>query len=119
MKKPRHLPDTVTIGGKQVPLLRAALIAQEADRRKVLPREVREVAIPSPAPSHVNVCRCHLSVGAAAALAAAADAQGLQIEKVIRVIVEDYAAPHEPMRARTRDTRRRVEGVWVFRVRDE
>jgi hypothetical protein len=82
---------TVTIGGREVPLLKAALIAQEADCLGVLPHQVGDVVIPQPAPAHVMIADLRLSIAAGAEIAAAADARGVHPVRVIQSIVRDYA----------------------------
>ncbi len=88
---PNDTPATVTIGGREVPLLMAALMAQEADRLGVLPDQVRHVAVPDPVPTHVLISRLRQTIGPGAAIATASDAQAMLPVKVIESILRDYA----------------------------
>jgi len=101
----------VTIAGRKVPVLRAALMAQEADRRGVLPRQVRRVGVPEPAPTHVFIASQRLSVEAAAVFAEVADARGILLEALLAQILNEQAVKIG-QRARRRETRRPLEGAW-------
>ena len=104
---------TVTIGGREVSHLVAALIAQEVDRLGILPREVGDVAIPSPEPTHVTISGLRLSIATGAAIAAVADQQGLHPVRVIQGIVREHAEALA-RKARTRETARPLEGTWAL-----
>jgi hypothetical protein len=103
---------TVAIGGREVSIVMAALIAQEADRLGILPGLVGDVAIPDPAPTHVVLSGFRLSVATGAAIAAAADARGLHPVRVIQSIVQEQAEALA-RKARTRETTRPLEGTWA------
>jgi hypothetical protein len=103
---------TVTIGGREVSHLVAALIAQEADRLGILPGEVGDVVIPSPEPTHVMMSGLRLSIDTSAAIAAVADKQGLHPISVIQDIVREHAESLD-RKARTRETTRPLEGTWA------
>jgi hypothetical protein len=103
---------TVMIGGREVSLLMAALLAQEADRLGVLPGQVRQLAVPDPAPTHVLISGFRLSIGTGAAIAAASDAQAMLPVKVIESILREYAESLG-RKARTRKTARALEGTWA------
>ena len=47
--------ETVRIGGREVPIVVAALIAEEADRLGLLPSQVGDVVFPEPAPTQVHL----------------------------------------------------------------
>jgi len=85
------LRSRVTIGGRTVPVLKAALLAVEADRLRVLPREVRRVTVPECAPTHLVIARQTVSVQAAAILAEQADARGLLLETLVTQVVQERA----------------------------
>ena len=110
---PHNAAQTVPIGGHQVTVLVAALIAQEADRLGVLPNDVGDVAIPDPAPTHVTIAGYRLTIGTAAAIATAADEQGMHPKRVIESIVEERAEALD-RRARTRETRPTLAGEWMY-----
>ena len=62
MEPPDTETPTVTIGGREVSHLVAALIAQESDRLGILPGQVGDVVIPDPAPTHVMISGYSLSI---------------------------------------------------------
>jgi len=97
--------ETVTLGGKKVSLLVAALTAREADRLGILLREVGDVAIPRRAPTRVVLAGYRLTIATAAAIAAAADAKGHPPARVIEAIVEEHVEALG-RKARTRKTKR-------------
>jgi len=104
----------VRIGGRRVPLLRAALIAVEADRLGVLPRKVGTLEVPDPAPTHVVIARQTVSVYAAAILGEQADAQGVTLEALVTRIVHEKAE-RIGQRARRPETRKALVGTWSHR----
>lgn len=108
--------STVMVGGRQVPDLVAALLAQEADRLGILPRRVGDVVIPTPAPTHVRIAGYRLTITTAAAIATVADAQGMHPRRVLESIVEEQTEALN-RRARRRDTGRTLEGAWLFASR--
>jgi len=110
-KKPR---THVTINGQRVPLVKAALMAREAHRLGVLPRDVRRMVMPKRAPTHVVVARQRLSVEAAAVFAQEADAQGVLLEALITQVLQEQAE-RIGQRARRRETRKTLEGAWTHR----
>lgn len=64
-------PATVVIGGREVPVLIAALIAQEASRLDIPPGQVGDVVIPEPTPDTVEIAGCcAVSIDVGAQLAA-------------------------------------------------
>jgi len=88
----RTKPRThVVLGGQKVSLLRAALIAQEADRRGVLPHKVRRVVEPKHDPTHVVIAHQRLSIEAAAVFAVVADTRGVLLETLITEILNEEA----------------------------
>jgi hypothetical protein len=96
-------PETVTLGGKKVPLMVAALLAWKADRLGILLSEVGDVAIPRRRPTHVVLAGYRLTIATAAEIAAAADAGGLPPVRVIEKIVEEHVeALDRKARARKR-----------------
>jgi hypothetical protein len=103
--------ETVPIGGREVPLLKAALIAQEADQRSILPGKVRVVVTPHPAPTHVEIAGYRLTVSTAAVIASVADAEGIKPRKVIESVLEEHTGASN-RRARTRETRKTLVGAW-------
>jgi len=105
MTKRTKLRASIKRVGQTVPVLRAALIAVEADRLGVLPRKVRRVEIPDPAPTHVVIARQTVSVQAAAILAEEADARGLLLETLVTQIVHEAASGFD-RRAKRRRTRK-------------
>ncbi|HLL83006.1 MAG TPA: hypothetical protein VK420_10155 [Longimicrobium sp.] len=102
-------PGTVTLGGRKVSLLVAALLAQEADRLGTLLSEVGDVASPRRRPTHVVLAGYRLTIATAAEIAATADAAGLQPARVIETIVEEHVAALE-RKARTRTRKRPRDG---------
>jgi len=106
-------PKTLTIGGRDVSPLVAALLAQESDRLGVRPAEVGDVAIPDPAPSKVLIAGFTLSIETGAALAKMADEKGTHVDAQISAILEEAAAALEK-RARRRDEKRPLEGTWRY-----
>ncbi|HLL52258.1 MAG TPA: hypothetical protein VK447_01845 [Myxococcaceae bacterium] len=98
-KKP---PATVSIGGREVPLVVAALIAQESDRLGIPPGQVGEVTSPEPAPTHVEIAGYRLTIETGAQLAAQADALGVLPKRAIEGIVTEHVEALE-RRARRRD----------------
>jgi len=105
---PRKKPRThVMLAGRSVPLLEAALMAQEADRRGVLPRKVRRVALPQPAPTHVVISGQRLSLEAAAIFAREADARGVLLGALISDVLNKQA-PRLERRAKQGKTRKTV-----------
>ncbi|HLL52446.1 MAG TPA: hypothetical protein VK447_02810 [Myxococcaceae bacterium] len=104
MKTRDESAPTVTIGGREVDHLEAALIAQEADRLGVSPGAVGEVAIPRRAPRRVVLSGYRLTLATAAKIAAVAGAKGVPPVRVIEAIAEEYVESLN--RKRTRKTRR-------------
>ncbi len=105
--------ETVWIGGREVPIVVAALIAEEADRLGLLPSQVGDVVIPVPAPSHVEISGLRLSIATAAALAEAADEKGVHPVRMVELVVREHAEDLNK-RARTRETTRPLEGTWML-----
>ena len=95
--------ETVQVGGRNVPILVAARIAEESDLRGILPSQVGDVVIPDPATTHVRLAGLQLRIETAAAIAAAAAKQGVHPIRVIASMVREQAESLE-RRARTRDT---------------
>jgi hypothetical protein len=104
---------TVTIGGREVTQVVAALIAQEADRLGILPGQVGDVVLPTPEPTHVMISGLRLTIATSAAIAAFADANGLHPVRVIQDIVREHAEALD-RKARTRETTRPLEGSWAL-----
>jgi len=108
MKSPDEPTPTVTIGGREVGHLEAALIAREADRLGVPPGAVGEVTIPRRAPRRVVISGFHLTLATAATIAAVADARGLPPVRVIESIAEEHVeALNRKSRPRKRPKGRR------------
>ncbi|HLL52016.1 MAG TPA: hypothetical protein VK447_00635 [Myxococcaceae bacterium] len=114
METPDEPAPTVTIGGREVSHLVAALIAQESDRLGILPGQVGDVMIPDPAPTHVMISGYSLSIETSAAIATFADANGLHPVRVIQDIVREHAEALD-RKARTRETTCPLEGTWAVR----
>jgi len=112
METPDTPTPTVTIGGREVSHLVAALIARESDRLGILPGEVGAVAIPAPSPSEVVIAGFRLSIEASAKIAAEADTLGVLPERVIATILRETTESLD-RRARTRGTKRPLEGTWA------
>lgn len=110
---PYKARSTVAIGGREVPLLTAALLAQEADRLGILSGNVGDVVVPVPEPTHVRIAGFRLTIATAAAIATVADAQGMHPKRLLESIVEEQTETLN-RRARRRDTRRTLDGAWVF-----
>ncbi|HLL55335.1 MAG TPA: hypothetical protein VK447_17385 [Myxococcaceae bacterium] len=104
--------STVTIRGREVNPLVAALIAQEADRLCILPGLVGDVVLPAPAPTHVMISGFRLSIATSAAIAAFADANGLHPVRVIQDILREHTEALD-RKARTRETTRPLKGTWA------
>jgi len=83
----RSKRTVVTIAGRSVALTRAALMAKEAQRRKVLLRDVGPVVIPKPPPTHVKIAGKLLTLEAAACIAEEADRKRLLPKEVMERIV--------------------------------
>ena len=81
---------TVTIGGREVGYLEAALIAREADRLGVCPSAVGKVRIPRRAPKDVLLSGYRLTLATAAIIAVTADARGVPPVRVIEGVAEEY-----------------------------
>lgn len=81
---------TVTIAGKTVPRLQAALMFQEAYRLGVQLGEVGAVELPESAPRSIEIGGKRISVAAGAALAVASDSQGVPPRKLLDSVVETY-----------------------------
>jgi len=94
--------ESVRIGGREVPVLVAALIAQEADRLGILPGQVGDVALPDPPPTSVVIAGFRLSLVAGAHIAALADAEKLRPKKLLEKLVTEHAQALE-RRARRRE----------------
>jgi len=77
----------VTIAGRRVALTRAALMAKEAQSRKVPIRDVGPVVIPKPPPTHVQIAGKRLTLEAAARIAEEADRRRLLPKEVMEWIV--------------------------------
>jgi len=105
----------VEIGGKAVPVVRAAFLCLEADRLHVVPGKVARVRVPDPAPTYVEIAGVRVSLDAAAQIAAAADAAGVTPAQMVTTIVEEHGSNlSKPKRARQRGTRRTVN-AWMLR----
>jgi hypothetical protein len=87
----RRTRKRIWLGGKRVPLVVAALMGQEADRRHVTPSRAGRVKIPDPAPTHVEIAGNRLTVRAAARLASAAAYLGVEPSELIAEILEERA----------------------------
>jgi hypothetical protein len=108
------LRRTVVIGGREVPILVAALIAQDAARLEIPPCQVGDVAMPEPAPATVELAgHCVVSIEVGAQLAAEADAKGLRIGELMSLIVNERLDALD-RRARRRDTCVPLEGAWML-----
>jgi hypothetical protein len=110
MKTPDEPVPTVTIGGREVSHLEAALIAQEADRLGVRPSAVGDVAIPRRAPRRVVLSGYRLTLATAATIAAVADAKGLPPVRLLEAIAEEYVRSLNRKRARKKPRGRRGGG---------
>jgi hypothetical protein len=106
--------STVILGGREVTLLKAALIAQEADRLDLVPGQVRRVTVPRPAPTHVVITGYRLTIATGAAIAAEADARGVRPKKLIEAIVMEHANALT-RRARRRGTKKVLQGTFSVR----
>ena len=104
--------ESVRIGGKKVSVLRAALMAQEADRLGVLVGKVEDLVLPRSAPATVRIAGITVSIAAGATLARVADEEALHPKKLIEQIVHEHAQALG-RRARRRGTTRRPEGAWM------
>jgi hypothetical protein len=91
MEPPDTQTPTVTIGGREVTHLEAALIAQKADRLGVCPSAVGKVRFPRRTPKEVVLSGYRLTLATAATIAATADARGVPPVRVIESIAEEYA----------------------------
>ena len=91
MATPDEPTPTVTIGGREVGHLEAALITREADRLGVRPSAVGKVRIPRRTPKEVVLSGYRLTLATAATIAATADARGVPPVRVIESIAEEYA----------------------------
>jgi len=91
MEPPDTQTPTVTIGGREVSHLEAALIAQKADRLGVCPSAVGKVRFPRRTPREVVLSGYRLTLATAATIAATADARGVPPVRVIESIAEEYA----------------------------
>jgi len=67
--------------------MRAALMAKEAQRRRVPIREVGPIVIPKPPPTRVQIAGKRLTLEAAACIAEEADVKGLLPKEVMERIV--------------------------------
>ncbi|HLL84269.1 MAG TPA: hypothetical protein VK420_16520 [Longimicrobium sp.] len=105
--------QSVRLRGRQVSALKAALIAQEADRLGVLPRDVGDVVVPKPAPKTVLLAGFTVSIAAGAAIAEVSDAEGIHPKKLIERITHEYAEALD-RRARSRANNRPLEGSWML-----
>ena len=101
----------VRLAGREVPVLVAALTAQEADRRGVLVRDVGDVTVPDPAPTTVAIAGIRISIATGAQIAIAADKRGLHPKKALEVIVQEEVEALK-RRARRPDTKRSLTGAW-------
>ena len=90
MEPPDTQTPTVTIGGREVSHLEAALIAQKADRLGVCPSAVGKVRFPRRTPKEVVLSGYRLTLATAATIAATADARGVPPVWVIESIAEEY-----------------------------
>jgi len=97
---------TVTIAGRDVSHLEAALIAQEADRLGVRPSAVGKVRISRRAPKRVVLSGYRLTLATAATIAATADARGVPPVRVIESIAEEYVEELNRKRSRKSPKRR-------------
>jgi len=114
MKTPDdNAPVTVTIGGRKVSPLVAALIAQESARLGILPAQVGPVDIPNPPPTQVVIVGFTLSIETGAALAERADEKGTEVDAQMSAILEAAADAFE-RRARRRAEKRSLEGAWRY-----
>lgn len=84
---------TVHIGGREVSLLVAALLAQQAEVIGILPAKVGDVVLPEPPPTHVVLAGLELSVLAAALIAVEADQRQMLIPDVMAAILDEEVAP--------------------------
>jgi len=113
MKKTNKAPATMTIGGRKVSPLVAALLAQESDRLGITPAQVGDVAIPEPAPTTVQIAGLTVSIETGAALAKQADEKGTHVDAQISAVLEETAAALA-RRARRREEKRSLEGTWRY-----
>ena len=104
---------TITIGGRKVSPLVAALLAQESDRLGITPAQVGDVTIPEPAPTTVLIAGLTVSIETGAALAKKADKKGTHVDAQISAILEEAAKALE-RRARRREEKRPLEGAWRY-----
>jgi hypothetical protein len=95
----------VWLGGRRVPLVKAALMGQEADRRHLTPSRVVRVEVPDPAPTHVKIAGKRLTVRAAALIAAEADARGVEPAKVIAASLEEQVPQMEDAKSKEKGAR--------------
>ena len=68
-------------------LLQAALIAREAHRRRLVPRQVGLVPLLERMPTRITIAGKRLSLEAAAHIAAAADEQRVTPQRMVELIV--------------------------------
>lgn len=107
---------TVPIGGKEVPVWLAALIAQEADRLGLLPSKVGDLVLPERVPTHVQIAGFTFTVEAAAQLAAEADAREMLLPEVMGALLDEHFARRKRRGKEGRgSTWRRVTSVASLR----
>ena len=90
MDSPYEPPATVRVGRRELPLLVAALLAQESDRLRILPSKVGDVVIPDPAPKTVRISEYDLPIDVAAQIAVEAEAKGQLPEDVMAGVIEEW-----------------------------
>jgi hypothetical protein len=110
MEPPDDTAPTVTIGGREVGHLEAALIARKADRLGVRPSAVGKVRIPRRAPRDVVLSGYRLTLATAATIAATADARGVPPVRVIESIAEEHVRSLK--RKRSKKTPKGRGGGW-------
>jgi len=91
MEPPDTETPTITIGGREVSHLEAALIARKAERLGVCPSAAGKVRFPRRTPKEVVLSGYRLTLATAAKIAATADARGVPPVRVIESIAEEYA----------------------------
>jgi len=103
---PAYVKPYVKIGGQMLPVLQAALMAVAADRRKVIPRKILAVTMPTLAPTQVIIARQRVSVETAALLAEVADSRGILLKALITEVLQDHASRLD-RRASPRETHKK------------
>jgi len=76
-------------------------MAQEADRRDIVPSKVRDVVIPEPEPTHLLIAGFSLSIATCAQIARVAAARKMHPRKLMGLIVIEGAKKFDkPKRTR-------------------